>query len=301
MPRGIAASLVASVLFGVVYYMAPLLRPLSAEAVWGARVVIAVPFLFALLALSRQMTSFTLIAARMKSQPIFILGVIASGLLLAPQLWLFAWAPMNGRGMQTALGYFLLPLVLVVQGRFLYKDALKWWHWLAVGIAAIGVGFQVVHVGEISWETLLVALGYPLYFGVRRALGLATTGGLLWELIVMAPLALFALGRELLGHGVVAENPNLPWLLVVFGLLSAIALWLYVLASKLLPISLFGLLSYVEPALLVVVAFLLGERIDPAEYITYAAIWLAVLVLLVGGIARLLDERRTSSIRSTAL
>lgn len=289
MPRGIAASVAASVLFGAVFFVAPLLRPLSAEAVWGARVVVAVPFLIALLAVSRQLSAFGAIAQRIKARPVFVLGVLASGLLLAPQLWLFAWAPMNGRGLQTALGYFLLPLVLVVQGRVLYKDKLAWWHWLAVGIAAVGVGFQIVHVGEISWETLLVALGYPLYFGVRRALGLATTGGLLWELVVVLPVALFLLGREL--PGAVTARPNLLWLIAGFGLLSAIALWLYVLASKLLPISLFGLLSYVEPALLVVVAFLLGERIDPAEYLTYAAIWLAVLVLLVGGIIRLRDER----------
>lgn len=292
LPRGVAASVIASALFGVLYFMAPSLRPLSAEAVWGARVVIAVPFLLVLLTVSRQLLGFREIGARIKRQPVFALSVLLSGVLLAPQLWLFAWAPMNGRGLQAALGYFLLPLVLVVQGRFLYKDRLKWWHWLAVAIAAIGVVFQIAHVGEISWETVLVALGYPLYFGVRRALGLATTAGLAWELLIVSPLALFMLGRDLIGHDVVAANPSLPWLIVGFGSLSAVALWLYVLASKLLPISLFGLLSYVEPALLVVAAFLLGERIDSSEYVSYAAIWLAVLVLLFGGVTRVLEERR---------
>jgi chloramphenicol-sensitive protein RarD len=56
--------------------------------------------------------------------------------------------------------------------------------------------------------------------------------------------------------------------------------------------SMFGLLSYVEPALLLVASLLLGERIAAGEWFTYGAIWAAVLILVAGGAAEVLRTRR---------
>jgi chloramphenicol-sensitive protein RarD len=291
LPLGIASSVGASVTFGAVYFITPLLSPMSAEGVWATRAVTAVPLVAVVLLLMRQFYAFTELASRIAARPVLALGVLICGLLLSAQLWLFAWAPMNGRALQTTLGYFLMPLVLVVVGRFLYKDRLRWWHWLAVALATIGVLFQVIHVGAISWETLLVALGYPLYFILRRAFGFAHTGGLLWEFVAVFPLAVFVLVFELVTNSSLPENPHLGWLAPLFGVSSIVGFWLFVLASKQLPTSIFGLLSYVEPALLVVASYLLGERIAPLDFITYGAIWLAILTLLVGGIVTLSRER----------
>ena len=38
--------------------------------------------------------------------------------MLGVQLWLFLWAPLHGRALPVSLGYFLLPLVMVLAGRF---------------------------------------------------------------------------------------------------------------------------------------------------------------------------------------
>ena len=279
-------------MFGVLYFVAPLLEPLPGSAVWAVRTVLSIPVVLGVLVATRQLGAFTAIAARIRARPVFLLAVLACGALFGVQLWLFAWAPMNGRGLQTALGYFLLPLVMVLVGRFLYHDRLQWWHWVAVALATVGVSLQIYQVGSLSWETLLVAFGYPAYFVLRRAFGLGDTGGLLWDFIVVSPLAVFALARELASGSAIAQNPALVWLAPLFGVLSGIALWLYVLASRLLSATMFGLLSYVEPALLVVASYLLGERISPYDFITYGAIWLAILVLLVGGVGSVRSERR---------
>ena len=53
------------------------------------------------------------------------------------------------------------------------------------------------------------------------------------------------------------------------------------MASRLLPLGLFGLLSYVEPVLLALVAFLLGESIEPGQWWTYGPIFAAVVCLVV--------------------
>ncbi len=75
-------------------------------------------------------------------------------------------------------------------------------------------------------------------------------------------------------------------------MISASALVVYIIASRLLPFSLFGLLSYVEPVLLLGVALMLGESIKPGEWLTYIPIWMAVLVLVFEGFKHLMRHRR---------
>lgn len=290
--RGVIVSVGSSVLFGLIYFLTPLLHPMSGEAVWAIRAVITLPFVTVVLLASRDWRLTAEIGARIKRKPALFLGVLVSAALLSAQLWLFSWAPLNGRGMQVALGYFLLPLVLVLVGRLLYKDRMAWWQWTAAGVAFIGVLYEIVRVGGVSWETLVVALGYPIYFVLRRALGTGHLGGMWWEFICMAPLALVVLVWSFADGVWLDENPSLWWWAPVISLLAAFALLLYLLASRLLSMSLFGLLSYVEPAMLLVASLLIGERIANDEWFTYGAIWAAVLVLVVGGAAELRRQRR---------
>lgn len=290
--RGLAVSIASSVFFGGIFFVTPLLAPASAESIWGIRNLVTIPLVaFALLAF-RQWWLVTDIWQRIRRQWWIAFAIIACGFLVAAQLWLFSWAPLNGRGMQVALGYFLLPLVLVIIGKFLYKDRLKWWHWLAAGIAACGVIFEIVRVGTISWETLLVALGYPLYFVLRRAIGMNHIGGMFWEFVALAPLALVLVWLEISQGTALEVNPMLWWFAPLFGVWTGVALILYLLASRYLSISIFGLMSYLEPALLAVASMLIGERIASGEWPMYIAVWTAVGVLVVGGSVQLVRSTR---------
>ncbi|UOQ56572.1 EamA family transporter RarD [Leucobacter allii] len=291
--RGALASIGSSVAFGGIYFITPLLVPASAESVWALRNLVTLPIIALALLAVRQWHLVTEIAARIRRRPILALGIAACGALIAAQLWVFGWAPMHGRGLQVALGYFLLPLVLVVVGRVLYRDRLVWWQWLAVGVAALGVAAELVRVGGVSWETLLVALGYPCYFVLRRALGIAHIGGMLWEFLLLAPIALGLVALTMLDRSAFAANPALWWIGPLYAASAGVALILYVAASRLLTISVFGLLSYLEPALLMVAALLGGERIASGEWFSYGAIWIAVLVIVAGGTAEMLRRRRT--------
>lgn len=285
--RGVLISVGSSVCFGLIYFLTPLLAPMTGEEVVAIRIVVTVPFVAAVLVMMRSWRLAAEIGSRIRRRPILLVGVLAAGVLLAAQLWLFGWAPLNGRGLQVALGYFLLPLVLVVIGRFAYKDRMAWWQWLAAGIAAAGVCYEIVRVGGVSWETLLVALGYPAYFVLRRSMRTGHLGGMLWELATVFPVAAVVMVWSFADGASYAANPSLWWAAPGISLFAAFALLLYLLASRLLSMSLFGLLSYVEPALLLVASLLIGERIAADEWFTYGAIWAAVLVLVAGGMVSL--------------
>ncbi len=292
MSKGVVLSLVASVLFGVLYFYTTLLAPLSGEEIFGWRMLLTLPCVTAFMLYAGDWPLVAAIARRVRLKPMLALGLLASAALLAMQLWLFMWAPLHGRGLQVSLGYFLLPLTMIVAGRLIYRERLSRLRWLATFCAALGVANQFHQLGGFSWETLLVAFGYPVYFVFRRQLGTANLGGLWYDMTLMAPLALwFALDSAHAFSGA-AANGGLVLLIPLLGLLSACALVCYILSSRLLSLSLFGLLGYVEPVLLVLVALLLGESIQPQEWPTYIAIWLAVALLVVEGGLHLLGRRR---------
>ncbi|WP_313312879.1 EamA family transporter RarD [Pulveribacter sp.] len=287
MLKGLAASVIASVLFGAMYYMAPWLAPLDGEQIFGWRVLCTLPFTSLLVLALRQGGRVRLLLLRAWRQPLLALGLLASAAMLGVQLWLFLWAPLHGRALPVSLGYFLLPLVMVLAGRVLFAEQLSGLQWLGTALAGAGVAHEVLRAGGMSWETWLVALGYTAYFVMRRLLRTDHLGGHWLDMLLLAPAALWFVLRTPSSLGLVAGHPHLWTMVPVLGLVSAVALALYMAAARLLPLGLFGLLSYVEPVLLALVALLLGESIAPQQWPTYGPIFAAVAVLVVDGALRL--------------
>src|SRR3546814_2332435 len=93
--------------------------------------------------------------------------------------------------------------------------------------------------------------------------------------------------------GPLLAYPRVLALVPLLGLLVSVALVCYVSASRHLPLSLFGILGYVEPVLLFWVALLfLGEDMAPGALWTYIPIWLAVGLIVVEGFRAWLKESR---------
>ncbi|MCZ8251215.1 MAG: EamA family transporter RarD [Hylemonella sp.] len=284
--RGVALSVLASVLFGAMYYLSALLAPLSGEQIFGWRMLLTVPLLALFLRWSGDWQLVRATTERLRHEPVLWLVLPASAALLGVQLWLFLWAPPNGRALEVSLGYFMLPLSMVLAGRWVYGERLTRLQQLAVGCAAAGVLHELWRVAQFSWPAAVVVIGYPLYFLLRRHYRTDHLGGLWFDLLFMLPPATaFALSAE--GIGVYMQRPLLGLLVPLLGIISASALVSYILSSRLLPLGLFGLLGYVEPMLLVAVALLLGERIATGQVWTYGPIWLAVGLLLIEGLRRL--------------
>lgn len=287
MQKGIFLSILASVLFGTMYYYTTLLEPLNGGEIYGWRMLLTLPVMTLFLIFTNDWGLIKSIVLRLKTEWKLYLALPASSLLLGIQLWLFLWAPLHGHAMNVSLGYFMMPLVMVLIGRLYYKDKLSQLQKLAVLLALLGVTNAVIQAGGFAWTSLLVCLGYPYYFVLRSKFKIDHLGGLWFDMLLMSPLAIyFALSGDGLDQ-MTGLQLQLPLLIVLLGVLSASALIAYILSSRMLPFSLFGLLGYVEPVLLVIVAFLIGESIAKQEWPTYIAIWLALGLLALEGLLKL--------------
>lgn len=292
MLKGILLSVLASSVFGILYFYSQLLHTFDGSQVFGWRVISFLPFLTLFIWLSGDLHYITEIFQRILKQPLLILGVLGTAILGGFQLWLFLWGPMHGRGMQVSLGYFLLPLVLVLIGALFYKEKLSLFQKIAVGFAVLGVGHEIWKVGSIAWETALVAFGYSAYFFLRKIIKTDHLGGFWLDNILALPIAIYFVSTWQVQPFSSIFESHLIFVIIGLGVLSAIGLGSYILASRYLPMVLFGLLSYLEPVLLALASLMIGEKINSAQWFTYIPIWCAVAILVLEGVYHIYKQQR---------
>lgn len=292
MYKGVMLSVLASFTFGVLYFYTEFLKPLDSEQTFAWRMLSTLPFLTVFMWWSGDFNRIAEIFQRVIKQPKMLLWLLCSSFLCTTQLWLFLWGPINGRGLEVSLGYFLLPLVMVLVGCLLYKEKLSTWQIAAIGLALLGVSHEIWRMGYMAWETAYIAVAYPLYFFLRRVFKTDHLGGGWWDLALVIPVAIYLAFMHSDSLSVIAHFPHLIWAVIGLGFLSCLGLGSYMLASRYLPFVIFGLLSYLEPVLLAFASMMLGERIAHDEWLTYVPIWLAVLLLVIEGSLHVIKQQQ---------
>ena len=278
---GLTYSVSASVLFGLTPWYLQLLTPLDGNTLLWNRIIFSALCAFIALLCCKQWSEFR----RIFTNPLRLFATIASTCIMIIQWWLFVWAPVNNQTAELSLGYFLLPLTLALVGWVVYKEKLSSLQQAAVAFAAVGIGYEIVQQGSLPWVAMAVSGLYPIYFMLKRYTGISTVPGFMFECLLFLPLALFALGMDSSFWILIAERCDLWLLLPGLGALCSISFFFYIAASRQLSVSLFGLLTYLEPAVIFAIAILvLKEPISSQQWITYGFIWIAAAMISLDSI-----------------
>lgn len=277
-PRGVLASVLASVLFAAMFFVAGVVGS-SAEVVFAWRVLLTLAFYAALLVHPAPRRAVAILWRRLRARWWMPLLAVLLAAIVGLQLWLFMWAPMHGHALDTALGFLLLPICLVLGGRFVLRHRVSPVQWVVVALAGVAVVVKVIATPQLSWVTLSVSVAYTGYFVLRQRFGLDGYMVFGLEVAMLAPVAVALLAVTAPGDAPTADVPAL----IGIGVASALAMMLYLAASSLLSLPVFGLLGYVEPVLLVGVSLLLGERMQGADAVVYSVLLVALAVLSVDG------------------
>lgn len=286
---GLAYSVSASLLFGITPWYVQLLAPLDGTILFWNRVVFST--LVALVALTgmRQWSLFR----QMFNSPRHLLATMAGTLIMSFQWWVFVWAPVNNHTTELSLGYFLLPLTLALTGRVLYKEQLSTLQLAAIVFAGIGVLSEIIQQGQWPWLAIAIAGLYHVYFVIKRYAGFATLPSFLFECLLVFPIAVFILSRDSEFLNLTASRPDLWLLLPGLGLLCCLSFFFYLAASRQLPVSLFGLLTYLEPAIIFVIAIvILKEPFTPGQWLTYGFIGIAATLVSLDSLKLLRSRAR---------
>ncbi|MWQ23765.1 EamA family transporter RarD [Glaesserella parasuis] len=291
MIKGITFSVTASILFGVLYYLSTHLKPLSGEEIYGFRMWVSLPFVISALFIFKKNDEFNRYLKRLKQHPHLILVLLTTTAVTGLQMWLFLYAPNNGYAIDVSIGYLLMPIVMVAVGRFLFNETLSLLKIISIISASVGVFITLMTAGSLSWATLMVLIGYPVYFSLRKHFDMSHLSSFVCEIILMLPIATyFMLNTDM--QFVTENNPNFYFWLVLLGIVSGTALIGYIMASSLVPINVLGLLSYIEPLAMLMVAFIIGEVLDQSSYILMACLMLSICLLVLDGIIAIRKQRR---------
>ena len=234
------------------------------------------------------------------SRPHAALLLALSGVLIAFNWGLYIWAVNAGHVVESALGYFINPLLNVMLGVLVLHERLNRVQWASVALAAAGVLWLTFSHGGFPWIALLLAASFGAYGLVRKLLGAPPVRGLGVEnLYLLLPALLFLAWEEKTGQGhLLAHGDAASWgigvagLLAFGGVLTALPLIGFAAAVQRIPYSLVGLLQYISPTLQLLIGVLvLHESFGRDRAIGFGFIWIALALYAADGLLRARRQR----------
>ncbi|EHS50222.1 RarD protein, DMT superfamily transporter [Rhizobium sp. PDO1-076] len=210
-----------------------------------------------------------------------MLGMAAVTAFLISINWgIYVWAIGAGHALDTALGYFINPLFSVFLGAVLLKEKLKPAQIAALALVVIAVVILTVDAGRLPIVALCLTFSWGLYAFFRKTLPIGPNQGFLLEVLLLAPFALcYVIYLAMTGQAHFGTNTSDTVLLAASGLVTAIPLILYANGAKLLKLSTIGIMQYIAPTMIFLIAvFIFKEPFGTAKMIAFPLIWAALFI-----------------------
>lgn len=275
--RGFAFALAAYLFWGLLPLYMRALGHIPAAEVIAHRIVWSVPVAgIVLLVLGR---TSDLKAALRSPRTVALASMTA--VLITVNWGTYVWAIGNGHSLDAALGYFINPLFSIALGALLLREKISRPQLVAIALAAIAVVILAVDAGRPPWVALLLTLSWGFYAFFRKTLPVGPNQGFFLEVLLLCLPALgYIIYLESRGEGhLYATGLTDTALLVGCGLVTALPLMIYANGAKLLRLSTIGIMQYIVPTMVFLLAvFVFEEPLGTARMIAFPLIW-AGLVL----------------------
>lgn len=201
---------------------------------------------------------------------------------------------------QTALGYFINPLVTILLAVIFLGEKLGVAQWIATGFGTVAVIVLTFDYGQPPWIALILAGSFGIYGLAKNKLGNRVTAvnSFAMEAGMLLPLAAvqFAIISATAGASGAANGGGIQFGhigfwgtlgLIFFGALTAVPLIMFGTAAQLLPLRYLGFIQYTTPVLQFCLAlFVLGEPMPAARWLGFGLVWIGLAVLIFDAIRR---------------
>jgi chloramphenicol-sensitive protein RarD len=253
----------------------PLLEPAGAIEILAHRIAWSLVTMTVLvLALGRTAAFRRMVADRRVAR---LLALAAA--LITVNWATYIWGVNNGHVVETALGYYINPLVTVLMGVFVLGERLRRAQWVAMLVAALAVVVLTVDYGRLPWVAVVLALTFGSYGLCKKQAGAPAIESITFETTVIGPLALgYVVWLSARGDSTFASHGvGHALLFVTTGIVTAVPLICFGGAAIRVPMVTLGLLQYLTPTL----QFLLGilyfhEDMPPGRWIGFVLVWAAL-------------------------
>ncbi|WP_214327319.1 EamA family transporter RarD [Nonomuraea sediminis] len=291
--RGVLFGIAAYAMWGLFPLYWPLLKPSGAIEILAHRMAWSLVAVVAVLAVRRHWSWFR----ELIKQPAK-LGLLALAAVLVSVNWgTYIYAVNSNHVVESALGYFINPLVSVLFGVLLLRERLRPLQWVAVGFGLLAVLVLTIDYGRLPWIALVLAVSFGLYGLVKKKANVGAAESLTVEtLVLLAPALAYLVyleqaGQSTFGH----EGAGHALLLAGAGVVTAVPLLCFTASAIRIPLSTIGLLQYIAPVLQFLCGVLIAKETMPtSRWLGFSIVWLALAVFTY-------DSIRTAHAARTAI
>lgn len=292
---GLVFGLLAYVSWGIlpVYFIS--VSPTGPFELVALRVLFSIVFCALLITVTRSWPA--LVSICRNPRLLFTMG--GAAVLIYVNWQVYAWAVLNGRVLEAALGYFINPIFTIFLGVFVRRESLRPAQWTAVVVSGIAVVVLAVNYGSFPWISLALACSFGCYGLVKKQIGdrVDALSGLTMETAWLVPVAVIQLAIVGATSGLTIGNVSTGHtiLLLASGVLTAVPLLFFAAAARRLPLVYMGLIQYLAPLMQFALgAFILAEPMPAGRWVGFALVWLALVVLTVDMLRTGLGPRKAS-------
>ncbi|MDE4097904.1 MULTISPECIES: EamA family transporter RarD [Rhodobacterales] len=275
-PQGLAFAITAYLLWGFLPLYMKAVSHIPAAEVVAHRVIWSVPLAGALLIVLRRTGD---LRAALRSPRTLLMACITA-VLISVNWGIYVWSIATDHALDAALGYYINPLFSVALGALLLGERPSRTQMLAIALAAAAVVVLTVETGSLPWAAVGLTFSWGFYAFFKKWLPVGPNQGFLLEVLILSVPALAYLSYlTATGTGSFGISWGQSLLLMGCGVVTAVPLIIYANGAKLLRLSTIGILQYIAPTLIFLVAvFVFGEEFGHARMIAFPMIWAALVI-----------------------
>ena len=213
-----------------------------------------------------------------------ILLLFLSSTLVTANWFIYIWAVNNGHALDASLGFYIMPLMMLILGRIFFSEKLNFIQIISVNICLIAVLNLIFFYGHIPWVPICVSILFGCYGVIRKCIIVDPIAGLFIECILMTP---FAIGymiwmhyNELIVFGHISIVDDI--LLIILGIWTTVPLILFTYATTKIRLSTLGMMQYLNPTLQFLIAiFIFHEKVDFYQTLSCILIWCGLILFIL--------------------
>jgi chloramphenicol-sensitive protein RarD len=276
---GLANALGAHVVWGSMPLYLQLVKTVPAVEYVAWRILFTIPLCFLFVTWRRAWGELRTVLRDRRT----LLTLLASAMLIGVNWFLYVWAIQTGHVYAASLGYYILPLTMMLLGLVFLGERLTPRQWAAVGLAGVGVAALATGALTTLWLSLAMATTFGVYGLLRKTVQAGPLVGLTLESAILAPLSLalawwYAVSPA---GSALAQDGLTTFAVVMGGPMTAIPLIMFAFAARRLPYTVVGFLQFSSPTLVFLLGLLVfGEELKPAQLACFIAIWAAASLFI---------------------
>ncbi len=293
--RGVLFGVAAYAMWGLFPLYWPLLKPSGALEILAHRMAWSLVAVVAILAVRRHWSWFR----ELLKQPRKLALLALAAVVITVNWGTYIYAVNTGHVVESALGYFINPLVSVVFGVVLLRERLRPLQWAAVGAGALAVIVLTIDYGRLPWIALTLAVSFGVYGLVKKQANVGAAESLTVEtLVLLTPALAYLVYLEMSGQATFGHtNPGHALLLAGAGVITAVPLLFFTASAIRVPLSTIGVLQYIAPILQFLCGVLIAkETMPPSRWIGFSIVWLALSIFTYDSIRAARASRKAAEL-----